>query len=183
VELAPSEGPEFELLAVGDDLPSLTRGPIREPHLMRWSAAIENWHRIHYDQQFAVNHDHLPGLLINGSWKQHFLVQMVRDWAEPPGWLRSISFEFRAMDVVGAVLTAWGHITDLVERDGLGWVNLEIGIRNETTSVDSTRGTAIVVLPLRNGAAVPYPFPVSTIARAAVETSISRTDTNARINP
>ncbi len=68
---------------------------------MRWSAAIENWHRIHYDQRFAVEHDGLPDLLVNGSWKQHFLVQLMREWLEPQGWLARIKINFRGMDLVG----------------------------------------------------------------------------------
>ena len=150
----------FEDLEVGDEIPELVRGPLLEPHLMRWSASIENWHRIHYDQRFTVEHDGLPALLINGSWKQHFLVQVARQWAEPEGWLRRISFQFRAMDVVGSTLHAWGRITELAEQDGYGVAKLEIGIRNQDGQ-QSTPGTATVVLPLRGGPAVPYPFPAS----------------------
>jgi acyl dehydratase len=150
----------FEDLSVGDEIPELVRGPLLEPHLMRWSASIENWHRIHYDQRFTVEHDKLPALLVNGSWKQHFMVQVVRQWAEPEGWLRNIGFQFRAMDKVGSTLTAWGRITDLTEEDGYGIVKLEIGIRNQEGQ-QSTPGTATVVLPLRGGPAVPYPFPAS----------------------
>jgi acyl dehydratase len=157
--------PSFESLTVGYHLPELTRGPLLEPHLMRWSAAIENWHRIHYDQRFATEHDHLPGVLINGSWKQHFLVQMVRKWAEPPGWLQSIAFRFRSMDVVGDTLVAWGRIARLTDVAAYGRVDLDIGIRNVRKQQDSTLGTATVVLPLRDGPAVPYPFP-AVIARA-----------------
>ncbi|MEV0686909.1 hypothetical protein AB0I35_23865 [Nocardia sp. NPDC050378] len=150
----------FEDLTVGDEIPELVRGPLLEPHLMRWSAAIENWHRIHYDQHFSVDHEGLPGLLVNGSWKQHFMVQVVRQWAEPEGWLRNISFQFRAMDVVGSTLTAWGRITELAEENGYGLVTLEIGIRNQDGK-QSTPGTATVVLPLRGGQPVPYPYPTS----------------------
>jgi hydroxyacyl-ACP dehydratase HTD2-like protein with hotdog domain len=67
----------FESVSVGDELTELTRGPMSEAHLMRWSAAIENWHRIHYDEPFATKHDGLPCLLVNGTWKQNFLIQMV----------------------------------------------------------------------------------------------------------
>ncbi len=150
----------FEDLTVGDEIPELVRGPLLEPHLMRWSASIENWHRIHYDQRFTVEHDKLPALLVNGSWKQHFMVQVVRQWAEPEGWLRSIGFQFRAMDKVGSTLTAWGRVTGLAEEGGYGIVTLEIGIRNQEGQ-QSTPGTATVVLPLRGGQAVPYPYPVS----------------------
>ena len=43
----------FEDVAVGDEIGPLVRGPMTPMHLFRWSAAIENWHRIHYDDPFA----------------------------------------------------------------------------------------------------------------------------------
>ncbi len=147
----------FEDLAIGDETTELVRGPITTSHLMRWSAAIENWHRIHYDLPFATEHDKLPGLPINGTWKQHLLVQMMRQWLGPTGWLWKIDFSFRKVDVAGSTLTAWGKVIDLSVRDGFGYVTCEIGIRNEQGE-QSTPGTAIGVLPLKGGSALPYPF-------------------------
>jgi acyl dehydratase len=151
-------GLHFEDVSFGDELPSLVRGPMTTTHVMRWSAAIENWHRIHYDQPFAVEHDKLPALLLNGSWKQHVLVQLVRGWAEPTGWLAHIKMSFRGMDFVGDTITAWGRVTEVEERDGLGIVVCEIGLRNQRGE-ETTPGTATVALPLRGGREVPYPFP------------------------
>ena len=72
----------FEDMSVGQELPRLTKGPLREMHLFRWSAAMENLHRIHYDRRFAMEHDKLPDLLINGSLKQQFMVQIAKDTYE-----------------------------------------------------------------------------------------------------
>jgi len=149
----------FGDLTVGQRVSELQRGPLTPVHLMRWSAAIENWHRIHYDLPFTVDHEKLPGLLINGSWKQHFVVQMIRLWAEPEGWLFKVGFQFRAMNVVGSTLTAWAEVAALSERDGFGWVDLKIGVLDEH-GTESTPGTATVVLPLPGGAPVPYPFTI-----------------------
>ena len=44
-------------------------------HLFRWSAAIENFHRIHYYLRFGLNHDKNPSLLVHGSWKQSVVPQ------------------------------------------------------------------------------------------------------------
>ena len=63
-------------IEVGDEVTPIVRGPMSTAHLMRWSAAIENWHRIHYDRPFATEHDKLPGLPVNGSWKQHLIVAL-----------------------------------------------------------------------------------------------------------
>jgi acyl dehydratase len=157
-DIATRTSPRFADLTVGDELTPLVRGPMTPVHLMRWSATIENWHRIHYDEPFATGHEGLPGLLVNGSWKQHFLVQMLREWLGPEGWLLRAGFQFRGMDVVGSTLTAWGRVTELEERGDLGFVGCEIGIRNQDGE-ESTPGTAVGVLPIEPGGHVPYPFP------------------------
>ena len=147
----------FEGLNIGDDIPPVVRGPMTSAHIMRWSSAIENWHRIHYDWDYAVNHDKLPDILVNGSWKQHVLIEMLTAFAGDTGWLWKIAFQYREIDARGSVLTAWGRITNKAEVDGLGRVELEIGIRNQNGD-ESTPGTAIVVFPLSDEKAVPYPF-------------------------
>ena len=76
----------FEDVAEGFEPPRLRKGPLTTVHLMRWSAAMENWHKIHYDQQFTVEHDKLPGLLVNGSFKQQFILQYLKDFAGLEGW-------------------------------------------------------------------------------------------------
>jgi acyl dehydratase len=158
-------GTRFEEISVGQEIPPLTRGPLTPLHLMRWSSAIENWHRIHYDGRFATEHDALPALLINGTWKQHFLVQMMTDWLGAAGWLAEISFQFRRMDLVDSTLTAWGQVVEKYVADGLGFVVCEIGIRNEE-GVESTPGMACAALPHAYGTAVPYPFPREAPAKA-----------------
>lgn len=145
----------FSSIQPGDDLPTHTHGALTTAHVMRWSSAIENWHRIHYDVPFATEHDGLPGLMINGSWKQHFVLQMLRQWAGPDAWVAKIAFQFRAMDVVGAELTAWGRVLSSEERHGLGFVDVELGIVNQDGK-ESTPGRATVVFPVTR--AVPYPY-------------------------
>jgi len=148
-DIAPS-CPLFGDLTTGQHIASLTRGPLLPPHLMRWSAAIENWHRIHYDTPFAIGHDGLPGLLINGSWKQHLVLQLLRSWVGTSGWVWKVDFEFRAMNVVGETLEAWGEITGLRDLGEVGLVELRTGIRNQD-GVESTPGTARVLVPKADG--------------------------------
>ena len=147
----------FEDVAIGDELPRLTKAPLTIMHLMRWSSAIENWHRIHYDERFAVENDKLPGLLVNGSLKQNFIAQMLKDWAGLEGWTWKLSFQFRQMDVVGSRLTAWARVIDKkAVNTEFGLIKLELGIVNQEGR-ESTPGTALVALPFK-GRRVPYPF-------------------------
>lgn len=152
-----ARGAIFDDVEIGQDIPSLVKGPMTTAHIMRWSAAMENWHRIHYDWQYATGNDGLPDVLVNGSWKQHVVIQLVTDWAGDTGWAWKIAFQFRGMNIPGDTLTAWGRITGKEERGRWGLVDLEIGLRNQKGE-ESTPGTARVVLPRRDGPPVPYPF-------------------------
>src|ERR1700760_2352144 len=121
----------FEDVEVGRNIPGLSKGPMTTAHIMRWSAAMENWHPIHYDWHYATEHDRLPDVVVNGSWKQHVLIQLVTDWAGEAGWAWKLAFQFRAMNVPGDTLTAWGRITGKEERGPYGLAHLDVGLRNQ----------------------------------------------------
>jgi hypothetical protein len=70
-----------------------------------------------------------------------------------------VAFQYRDMDIPGDLLTAWGKVTRTYEKGGVGYVELDIGLTN-SRGVESTKGTAVVVLPKRGAPPVPYPFPV-----------------------
>ena len=163
--------PFLEDVEAGQAIEPLTRGPLLPPHLMRWSAAIENWHRIHYDQPYAVSHEGLPGLLVNGSWKQHFVLQVLRRWAGRGGWVWTVDFQFRAMNLVGETLTAWGRVRDARAVGAFGLVELDTGIVNEHGQ-ESTPGVARVIMPRRGGP----PLPADKTALLAGLAALPRAD-------
>lgn len=138
-------------------LPDYSIGPITTTHIFRWSAAIENWHRIHYDKDFAVGHDQLPDVLMQGSWKQSIIPQYLKDWVLPEGWVWKASFQHRAMLVPGDLLTVWGRVVRKYEAADLGYIDLEVGIKNQSNT-ESCPGFATVLLPFKDGRKVPYPF-------------------------
>ena len=140
----------------GMELPKYMYKPT-PTHLFRWSAAIENFHRIHYDLDFGLNHDKNPSILVHGSWKQSVVPQYLKDFTLPNGWPWKARFEHRAMLVPGDILIMWGKVTGKQEKDGMGMVDLEIGMKTQD-GIESMPGTATVVLPLRGGRAIPYPF-------------------------
>lgn len=147
----------FDDVTVGQDLPPLVIGPLTTTHFFRWSAAMENWHRIHYDQNFAVYHEGLPNVLGQGSWKQCILPRYLKDICLPDGWPWKVKFQHRAMIVPGDTLTVWAKVTKTYEEEGLGFVDLDVGMRLQYDA-ESCPGTAIIVLPIRNGRSIPYPF-------------------------
>jgi len=144
-------------IEVGARAGELDKGRMSSSHIMRWSAAVENWHRIHYDHRFATEHDKLPDILINGSWKQHVLVQLVKDALGREGWPWKIKFRYRKMDVAGDSIRARAEVVAKQEIDGLGFVTLRVELTDQNGAV-STGGFAIGVLPVPGGSKVPYPF-------------------------
>ncbi len=147
----------FDDIEVGQELPSLVIGPMTTTHAFRWSAAIENWHRIHYDQDFAVYHDGLPNVLIHGSWKQSIMPRYLKDLCLPDGWMWKVSFQHRAMIVPGDTITCWATVDKKYEVDELGFVELGVGMRLQN-DIETCPGVATIVLPIRGGRPVPYPF-------------------------
>lgn len=148
---------DFARLEIGQRLATLDKGVITTAHIMRWSAAVENFHRIHYDQAFATGHDKLPDVLINGSWKQHVLVQLVKDGLGPQGWLWRLKFRYKKMDVARDSLRAVADVVAKQAIGDLGFVTLRLALLNQNDEV-STAGHAIGVLPAKAGVSVPYPF-------------------------
>ncbi|MFI4980449.1 MAG: MaoC family dehydratase [Nevskiales bacterium] len=147
----------YEDLEIGQSLAPISKGPMTTAHIMRWSAAMENWHRIHYDWRFATQHDGLPDVLVNGSWKQHVLVQLLKDGLGPDGWLWKLKFRYKAMDVAGDTILGRATVTKKQRAGEFGFVTFEVELSNKRDVV-STVGSAIGVLPVRGGPKVPYPF-------------------------
>ena len=152
----------YESIAVGDEIPTLVKGPMTTAHIMRWSAAMENWHKIHYDWRYATEHDKLPDVLINGSWKQHVLAQLLVDWAGDDAWVWKMKFQYRGMNIPGDTLTAWGRVTGKSEAGPYGVISLEIGLKDQSGK-ESSPGSASIVVPRENGPKVPYPFDPSVL--------------------
>ncbi|AZQ68336.1 acyl dehydratase [Silicimonas algicola] len=156
---------QFESVIVGQELPEVVKGPMSVGHIVRWSAAMENWHRIHFDWRYATEHDGLPDVLVNGSWKQHVLMQLLSDWVGEDGWVWRISFQYRGMNIPGDTLTAWGRVTGTEVAGAYGVVRLEIGMKDQN-GIEGSPGEASVVIRRENGPAVPYPFDAACLGRA-----------------
>lgn len=146
----------FEDLTVGTELaeqPQLLTIPI----MQRWCSATETTRRDHYDEKFAMEHAHLPGALLSGSFSQSYIYQLLFNLVSPDGWVYKVSQKNRAMVHPGSVLTFFAVVTGSYEKNGLGYVEMDCGLRLEDGSVP-VPGTATLVLPLAGGRPVPYPF-------------------------
>ena len=155
-QLRNKEQTYYDDIEEGMELPKYIYRPT-PTHLFRWSAAIENFHRIHYDLDFGLNHDKNPSILVHGSWKQSVVPQYLKDFTLPKGWPWKAAFEHRAMLVPGDTLIVWATVTNKYEKSGMGFIEMDLGMKTQD-GVESMPGSATVVLPLKDGANIPYPF-------------------------
>lgn len=132
-------------LSAGTVLRSLPKGRLTSSHIVRWCAAQNNWAKIHYDESYARDVAHLPGPLINGALKQHFLVQFLEEAFDAQGWTWRIDYRFNGMDLVGQQLEVRGKIAQLQELNDHIFVNVECEIHNLDIGESTTIGTGIVV--------------------------------------
>ncbi len=134
----------FDAFEQGAALEEFTRGPFTTAHIFRWSAAIENLHRIHYDWRYATGHDGLDDVVINGSLKQHLLIDAITRWAGSDGFLSKLEVSFRSPNYCGETLTVFGCIKAKRDHGSCREIELDVGIRNEKGAT-GTAGTATLV--------------------------------------
>ena len=146
----------FDDIAVGMELPKYIKR-YSTIDLLRWCVTMENTHRIHYDLPFAVNHDKVPGVLFQGSWRGSILTAWLKNWTLPNGWPWKERWQVREMVVANEVTIVWGRVTGTQVRDGMGMVELELGIKNQD-GTEGCPGSATVAMPVRGGREIPYPF-------------------------
>jgi hypothetical protein len=148
----------FEDVNTGQEIPSLTK-IASTLTLVKWAGAFGDFNPLHYDNDFAINFMKTPGIIIHGTLKRQWLIQMLTDWVGDDGWLKRIHTQFRAMDYPRKMKTlggsedgdTWvckGKVTGKSEKDGKYLVECEIWLENNKGEV-TTSGTATVSLPAK----------------------------------
>jgi acyl dehydratase len=146
----------FDYVGIGMELPKYIN-KLSMVQLQRWQITMENTDRLHYDQPYTINGQRAPGVLFNGTWRMSILAGWLKNWALPDGWVWKANWRVREMVIPGEVTIVWGRVVGKNERAGLGYVDVEFGIKNQD-GVEGCPGSATVVLPVRGGPPVPYPF-------------------------
>ncbi len=141
----------YEDVMVDMELPGITYGPVTTEMMVRFSAARNNFHPIHYDKDVARAEGH-PDVLVQGPLKLALFDRLMREWIGEEGVLKKISATYRGIDLPGNTLYIKGKILSKnIEKDK-GTIYCELWAENETGKT-TTKGNAVVVLPckLNNG--------------------------------
>jgi acyl dehydratase len=134
----------FDDVAIGDELPEVVKNSDTK-QLVMYAGASQDFVAIHYDQNVAQEAGH-PKVIIHGALKSAWLGELVTSWIGSTGRLLELDVQYRAIDFPGTSATCFGKVTDTRIEDGVGLVELEIGLRN-SEGATTTPGRALVSLP------------------------------------
>lgn len=84
--------PIFENLSKGQEIGSRTVSVDRAT-LIRYAGASGDRNPIHWNERFAVEVG-LPGVIAHGMWTMGSVVNLVSDWVQDPGKIRSYTVRF-----------------------------------------------------------------------------------------
>jgi hypothetical protein len=148
----------WENVTVGQEIPPLTK-IATTLELVKWAGAYGDYNPLHYDNDFAISFMKTSGVIVHGTLKRQWLIQMMTDWIGTEGWLKRIQTQFRAMDYprrmknLGAPHDgeSWqckGRVTGKSKNDSGNTVECDIWLENGKGEI-TTMGTATVLLPTR----------------------------------
>ncbi len=102
------------MTALGDAMP-VVEHRITAAGLMAYGASTWDWHRMHYDSDYARAHG-LPGVVLDGQAYGAYFASAAMGWLGPRAFIRKLSFKMRSMTVPGDTLRCEGEVT-AVEGD------------------------------------------------------------------
>ena len=97
------------MVAVGETLPLLEKR-ITAVDLVAYGAATWDWHRLHYDVEYARSRK-LPGVIVDGQAFGALLARAALEWAGPRAFITRMSLRMESMAFAGDTLRAEGTVS------------------------------------------------------------------------
>ncbi len=98
---------------VGAAVPPLEQR-ITNDLMMAYGAATWDWHRMHYDQDYARALG-FPAPVLDGQAQGAFFARAVMDWLGPTAFIRKLSFRMRAMVFPGDTIRCEGQVREMAD--------------------------------------------------------------------
>ncbi|NOX62726.1 MAG: dehydratase [Chloroflexi bacterium] len=111
-------------MQVGDALPPLSKPPITETQLVRYSGASGDFNPIHTVHQAGVDAGH-GGVIAHGMLIMGFAAQMITNWVRPEQ-VKRFGVRFTGISRPGDAITVRGWVAEKWEEDGQRLVRCEI---------------------------------------------------------
>ena len=135
-----------ENVSVGDDLPPLVKGPIKQIQLTRYAGASGDFNPIHQDDEFAREAG-MGGVFAHGMLSMGFVAQALTDWAGA-GSVRKLGVRFAGLVRLNDTVTCRGRVLAKTSKDDTHDVEVEVWAENQNGEKVVT-GRAVVRVPSR----------------------------------
>lgn len=122
--------PNYEHIQVGDALPSLTKRPITEVQLVRYSGASGDFNPIHTVHQAGVESGN-NGVIAHGMLLMGFVAEMITNWVRPEQ-VRKFGVRFAGISRPGDEITVTGQVVEKLDVDGEQRVRCEVEALDQT---------------------------------------------------
>jgi acyl dehydratase len=98
-------------MKIGDTLPALEK-TFTTVDLFAYGAATWDWHRMHYDAEYARSKG-FPGPVIDGQMYGAVFARAAMQWAGPRAFITNLSLRMKSMAFAGDTLRAEGTVTEM----------------------------------------------------------------------
>lgn len=117
-------------VTVGQELPSLRKGPITRDELKVYGAASGDPNPIHIDEEFAKNAGY-PGVFAHGMLSMGYLGEFLVQAGGTPEAVRKFRARFAKLTWPGDVITCKGTVTAVRDENGARLVDCDIWTENQ----------------------------------------------------
>ncbi len=117
----------FEAVETGQELPEL-RVTLTHELLAAYAGATWDFHRYHYDADFARETAGAPDAFVDGQMLGALLARQLMAWSAPEGWVRSLALRYRSMSFPGETLVCRGRVSSTRVESGSGLVTCDLAV-------------------------------------------------------
>lgn len=150
MELPPVADTYYEDLRVGEEIPSISIGPLSHTKFLFIASSHHDWYPGHHDVEYARAQG-LPDIFMNATWQHGLLQRVLCAWAGPNSIPRRIKYRMGRPVVRYDTVQARGRVTGKRIENGEHLVDLEVWLDKQDAEKVTT-GSATVVLPSRGDA-------------------------------
>ena len=127
----------------GDELPVLKKKP-GVTQLVKYAAGGGDFNPLHHDYAFPQAKQ-IGSIIVHGRFKYASLGEVVSNWLGHAGRIKSLSCQYRGMDMPDQEMTLGGKVVRKLEEGGKRLAELELWVKNEKGQ-NTTPGSALVRL-------------------------------------
>lgn len=134
----------FEDVGVGEEIPSISIGPLSHTMFLFIASSHHDWYPGHHDVEYARDQG-LPDIFMNATWQQALLARVLCEWAGPNCLPKRIKYRMGRPIVRYDTVKARGVVTGKRVENGEHLVDLDIWLDKQDAEKVTT-GNATVVL-------------------------------------